>query len=104
MHAVGVQRLGVLVAVMLARERWAPTAAADGRAPLAAALGALPSGVLAMVAEAVAALGYADVPAAPSWCARPAVPNGAPRERKRTRTFKQAGKSPAGCRRRGRGL
>ena len=59
------QRLGVLVAVMLARERRPPTAAAaaDGRTALAAALGALPSGVVAMVADAVAAprLGYADV-------------------------------------------
>ena len=55
------QRLGVLVAVMLARERRAPTAASGGCTALAAALGALPSGVVAMVAEAVAALGYADV-------------------------------------------
>jgi hypothetical protein len=55
------QRLGVLVAVMLARERRAPTAAADSCTALAAALGALPSGVFGMVAEAVAALGYADV-------------------------------------------
>ena len=55
------QRLGVLVAVMLSRERRAPTATADGCTALAAALGALPSGVVAMVAEAVAALGYADV-------------------------------------------
>ncbi len=56
-----VQRLGVLAAVMLSRERRAPAAAADGCTALAAALGALPSGVVAMVAEAVAALGYADV-------------------------------------------
>ncbi len=56
-----VQRLGVLVAVMLARERRSPTAAAGGCTALVAALGALPSGVVAMVAEAVAALGYADV-------------------------------------------
>ncbi len=55
------QRLGVLVAVMLSRERRAPTAAADGCTALAVALGALPSGVVAMVAEAVAALGHADV-------------------------------------------
>ena len=59
------QRLAVMVAVMASRERRAPGAAAagDGRTALAAALGALPSGVLLMVAEAVAALGYADVPA-----------------------------------------
>ncbi len=56
------QRLAVMVAVMASRERRAPTAG-DGRTALAAALGALPSGVLVMVAEAVAALGYADVPA-----------------------------------------
>ncbi len=55
------QRVGVLVAVLLARERQAPAAAADGCTALATALGALPSGVLAMVAEAMAALGYADV-------------------------------------------
>ena len=55
------QRLGVLVAVMLSRERRALTAAGDGCTALAAALSALPSGVVAMVAEAVAALGYADV-------------------------------------------
>ncbi len=58
------QRLAVMVAVMASRERRTPTAAAgDGRTALAAALGALPSGVLVMVAEAVAALGHADVPA-----------------------------------------
>ncbi len=60
-QSLPVQRLGVLVAVMLARERRAPTAATDSSAALAAAVGALPSGVLGMVAEAVAALGYADV-------------------------------------------
>jgi hypothetical protein len=37
-------------------------AAGDGCTALAVALGALPSGVPLMVAEAVAALGYADVP------------------------------------------
>jgi hypothetical protein len=51
-----VQRLEVMVAVMASRERRAPTAG-DDRTALAAALGALPSGVLLMVAEAVAALG-----------------------------------------------
>jgi hypothetical protein len=56
-----VQRLEVLVAVMLARERRAPEgAAADGCTELAAALATLPSGLLEMVAEAVAALGHAD--------------------------------------------
>jgi hypothetical protein len=52
-----VQRLDVLVAVMLARERRAPTEHADGCAPLAASLAALPSRPLEMIAEAVAALG-----------------------------------------------
>jgi hypothetical protein len=56
-----VQRLEVLVAVMLARERLSPAdAAADGRTELAAALAALPSRPLEMIAEAVAALGCAD--------------------------------------------
>ena len=55
------QRLEVLVAVMLARERRAPAdAAADGCTELAAALATLPSGVVEIVAEAVAALGCAD--------------------------------------------
>ncbi len=55
------QRLEVLVAVMLARERRAPAdAAADGCAELAAALATLPSGLLEMIAEAVAALGFSD--------------------------------------------
>ena len=55
------QRLEVLVAVMLARERRAPAdAAADGCTELAAALATLPSGVVEMVADAVAALGCAD--------------------------------------------
>ena len=56
-----VQRLEVLIAIMLARERRAPAdAAADGCTELAAALATLPSGLLEMVAEAVAALGCAD--------------------------------------------
>jgi hypothetical protein len=53
-----VQRLEVLVAVMLARERRATAdAAADGCTELAAALATLPSRPLEMIAEAVAALG-----------------------------------------------
>ena len=56
-----VQRLEVLVAVMLARERRAPADdAADGCTELAAALATLPSGLLEMIAHAVAALGCAD--------------------------------------------
>jgi predicted component of type VI protein secretion system len=56
-----VQRLEVLVAVMLARERrWPADTAADGCTELAAALATLPSGLLEMVADAVAALGHAD--------------------------------------------
>ncbi len=52
-----VQRLEVLIAVMLARERRSPAdAAADGCTALAAALAALPSRPLEMVADAVAAL------------------------------------------------
>ncbi len=55
------QRLEVLVAVMLARERRTPAdATADGCTKLAAALATLPSRPLEMVAEAVAALGCAD--------------------------------------------
>jgi hypothetical protein len=55
------QRLEVLVAVMLARERRAlADAAADGFTELAAGLATLPSGVFEMIAEAVAALGCAD--------------------------------------------
>jgi hypothetical protein len=60
------QRLEVLVAVMLARERRArerralADAAADGCTELAAALATLPSRPLEMIAEAVAALGCAD--------------------------------------------
>jgi len=56
-----VQRLEVLIAVMLARERHATAdAAADGCTELAAALATLPSRPLEMIAEAVAALGCAD--------------------------------------------
>jgi hypothetical protein len=63
---VGVQRLEVLVAVMLARERRALANAQDGGCTeLAAALATLPSGVFESVAEAVAALGRADARGAP---------------------------------------
>jgi hypothetical protein len=56
-----VQRLEVLIAVMLARERHATAdAAADGCTELAAALAKLPSRPLEMIAEAVAALGCSD--------------------------------------------
>ena len=55
-----VQRLEVVVAVMLARERRAADDAADGCTELAAALATLPSGLLEMIAHAVAALGCAD--------------------------------------------
>jgi hypothetical protein len=56
-----VQRLEVLVAVMLARERRVlADDAADGCTELAAALATLPSGLLEMVADAVAALGCSD--------------------------------------------
>ena len=54
-------RHDVLVAVMLSRERRPPTDAADGCTLLAASLAALPSHTLKMIAEAVAALGHADV-------------------------------------------
>ena len=55
------QRLEVLVAVMLARERrWHADTAADGCTALAAALPTLPSRPLQMVADAMAALGCAD--------------------------------------------
>ena len=54
-----VQRLEVLIAIMLARERRAPAdAAADGCTALAAALAMLPSRPLEMIAEAVAELGF----------------------------------------------
>ena len=60
-RCVGVQRLEVLVAVILARERRALAHAEDsGCTELAAALATLPSGLLEMVADAVAALGHAD--------------------------------------------
>ena len=56
-----VQRFEVLIAVMLARERCALAGdAADGCTELAAALATLPSGVVEIVASAVAALGCAD--------------------------------------------
>ncbi len=55
------QRLEVLVAVMLARERHALADAEDGGCTdFAAALATLPSGVVEMVADAVAALGCVD--------------------------------------------
>ena len=55
------QRLEVLVAVMLARERRILADAQDGGCTeLAAALTTLPSGLLQIVADAVAALGRAD--------------------------------------------
>ena len=57
--ALPAQRLGMLVAVMLARGR-APIAAAASRTALAAALGTLPSGVLAMLADAVLGNDNAD--------------------------------------------
>ncbi len=61
-NAAGVQRLEALIAVALARERRAPAnAGADGCTALAAALATLPSGLLEMVARAVAALGCADL-------------------------------------------
>jgi hypothetical protein len=51
------QRLEVVIAVMLARERrWPADAATDGCTELAAALAALPSRPLEMVADAVVAL------------------------------------------------
>jgi hypothetical protein len=61
-----VQRLEVLVAVMLARERPALADAQDGDCTeLAAALATLPSGLLEMVADAVVALGHADTRGTP---------------------------------------
>jgi len=65
------QRLEVLVAVMLARERRAPAdAAADGCTELAAALATLPSRPLEMIAEALAALGVKFDVERPSGAAR----------------------------------
>ena len=64
-RGVCAQRLELLVAVMLARERRLPAdTAADGCTELAAALAALPSRPLEMVADALAALGGGAVPAA----------------------------------------
>ncbi len=57
----------MLMAVMLARQRRVATAAAatgsDGSTPLAAGLTALPSGLLEMIADAVATLWRTDVQA-----------------------------------------
>jgi hypothetical protein len=56
------QRLEVLIAVILARERRAKAdAVGDGCTALAAALAMLPSGLIEIVAEAVAALGCVEV-------------------------------------------
>ena len=60
------QRLEVLIAIMLARERRAP----DGCTALAAALATLPSRPLEMIAEAVAALGIQFDVERPSGAAR----------------------------------
>ena len=60
------QRLEVLVAVMLARERIILADAHDGGCTeLAAALATLPSGLLELVADAVVALGHADAGGTP---------------------------------------
>jgi hypothetical protein len=68
---VGVQRLEVLVAVMLARERRVLEDAEDGGCTaLAAALATLPSGVVEIVADAVAALGAQLVVQRPSGASR----------------------------------
>ncbi len=56
-RAVVVQRFEILVAVMLARER----RCSPPDAPLAAALTALPSRPLEMVAEALVALGCSNI-------------------------------------------
>ena len=52
------QRLEVLATLMHARQRWLPTGASGGVAPseFAAAVAALPSGLLAMVADAIVKL------------------------------------------------
>ena len=60
------QRLEVLIAIMLARERRAPA----GCTALAAALATLPSRPLEMIAEAVAALGIQFDVERPSGAAR----------------------------------
>ncbi len=57
----GMQWLEVMVTLMLARERRVPTDDAGGCTPFAAALAALPSRPLELAAEAVVALGCADV-------------------------------------------
>ena len=65
------QRLEVLIAIMLARERRATAdAAADGCTALAAALASLPSRPLEMIAEALAALGVKFDVERPSGAAR----------------------------------
>ena len=57
----GLQRLEVVIAVMLARERrWPADTAADGCTEFAAALATLPSRPLEMVTDAVVALDCAD--------------------------------------------
>ena len=57
----GLQRISVFIAVMLARERHLHAdTAADGCTELAAALAALPSRPLELVADAVVALDCAD--------------------------------------------
>jgi hypothetical protein len=68
------QRLEVLIAVMLARERCAlADAAAAGCTALAAALATLPSGSLEMVANALAALGVECDGERPSGATRTAT-------------------------------
>ena len=65
------QRLEVLIAIMLARERRDPAdAMADGCTALAAALATLPSRPLEMIAEALAALGVKFDVERPSGAAR----------------------------------
>ena len=66
-----VQRLEVLIAIMLARERRAlADSEAGGCTALAAALATLPSGVVEIVANAVAALGIQFDVERPSGAAR----------------------------------
>jgi hypothetical protein len=65
---VGVQRLEVLVAVMLARERRALADAEDGGCTeLAAALATLPSGLLEMVADALIPSAPFQPPVSSDW-------------------------------------